>query len=249
MGTADLHIHTALGDGMAEIDELLDHVEQDGQLSVIAITEHDDLRPALLARELWARGSYSFDFVAGEEVTTIEGHLLALYVEEPLPGLQPLAPTLEAIHRQGGLAVVPHPMSWLTRSLGQRVIERVLREGTDGIFFDAIEVSGSAAARVSARKVKRLNDERYRLAEVGNSDAHFPEAVGTTHTHFEGTTALELRSAIEQHATSAVLGPHPSLRQIGYRRVVRQQWRGMMATPRKMGWLPTIGSFVKRALP
>jgi hypothetical protein len=30
---------------------------------------------------------------------------------------------------------------------------------------------------------------------------------------------------------------------------VHQQWRGMMATPRQMGWLPTIGSFVRRALP
>ena len=111
MGSADLHIHTALGDGMAEIPELLSYVEEETDLSVIAITEHDELRASELAREAWARGSYRFDIILGEEVTTLEGHVLALFIEEPIEGLQPLAPTLEAIPRQGGLAVIPHPMS------------------------------------------------------------------------------------------------------------------------------------------
>ena len=38
MGTADLHVHTALGDGMAEIPELLAYVEEHTDLSLIAIT-------------------------------------------------------------------------------------------------------------------------------------------------------------------------------------------------------------------
>ncbi len=249
MGTADLHIHTALGDGMAGVPELLDYVEAQTELSVIAVTEHDDLRAALAARDAWARGSYRYDFIVGEEVTTIEGHLLALFIEEPVPSLKPLAPTLEAIHRQGGLAIVPHPMSWLTRSLGRRVIERVLRGRTEGVYFDAIEVSGSPAARVSAKKVQRLNREQYHLPEAGSSDAHFPETIGTSKTRFAGSTAQELRAAILAGKTSAEVGAYPSMRQIGVGRIVRQQWRGMMATPRQMGWLPTIASFVKRALP
>ncbi len=234
---------------MADVPELLDYVERKTELSVIAVTEHDDLRPACAARDAWARGSYRYDFIVGEEVTTIEGHLLALFIEEPVASLKPLAPTLEAVHKQGGLAIVPHPMSWLTRSLGQRVIERVLREQQDGVSFDAIELSGSPAARVSEKKVQRLNREQYHLPEVGSSDAHFTETIGTSRTRFEGSTAQELRSAILAGKTSAELGAYPSIRQIGVGRVVRQQWRGMMATPRQMGWLPTIASFVKRALP
>lgn len=246
MGSADLHIHTALGDGMADIPELFDYVQQT-DLDVVAITEHDDLRAAFAARDAWSRHAFTFDLVVGEEVTTIEGHLLALFIEQPVESLKPLAPTLEAIHRQGGLAIVPHPMSWLTRSLGQRVIERVLDERADGVYFDAIEVSDSPAARVSRAKVQRLNRERYHLAEVGSSDTHFPETVGSSRTRFEGSTAQELRQAILDGSTQAEAGAYPSLRQIGVRRIVRQQWRGMMATPRQMGWWPTIASFVKRA--
>lgn len=234
---------------MATLPEILEYVEEATGLSVLAITEHDDLRPALVAREAWAKGRYRFELIVAEEVTTIEGHLLALFIEEPVPSLKPLRPTLEAVHKQGGLAIIPHPMSWLTRSIGRRTIERVLSDANDGVHFDGIETSGSPAARVTRSKAQRLNRERYHLAEVGASDAHFLQAIGACVTQFDGTTAEELRRAILTRSTSAVVGRYPSLREIGVVPVLHQQWRGMLATPRKMGWLPTIGSFIRRALP
>ena len=245
MGTADLHVHTALGDGMAEIPAILAFAEEQTQLSVIAITEHDDLGAAFATREAWARGRYRFDVIVGEEVTALEGHLIALFIEEPIPSLRPLNVTLEAVHRQGGLCIIPHPMNWLTRSINKRMIERILREGGDGISFDGIETA-RGRFRVGQSKAQRLNRERYHLPEVGGSDAHFLQAIGAAYTAFDGTSADDLRRALTTGATSAVSGHEPSLRQLGLRNVVRQQWRGMMATPRKMGWLPTIRSFFRR---
>jgi predicted metal-dependent phosphoesterase TrpH len=249
VGTADLHVHTSLGDGMAEIPELLDYVEEHTSLSLVAITEHDDLRPALTAREAVARRNYRFEVIPGIEVTTIEGHLLALYIEEPVPSLKRLLPTLEAVHKQGGLCVVPHPMSWLTRSIGQRTIERVLRDGGAGVYFDGIELASSPAGRMVQSKARRLNSERYYLAEVGGSDAHFLQAIGASYTTFDGESADDLRRAIVARATGAVAGPYPSLRQIGLLHFLHQQWRGINVTPRKVGWLPTIRSFLQRAWP
>ena len=124
IGKADLHIHTSFSDGMADVPELLDYVEGSTDLDIIGIVDHDDVRGALAARERWANGSYRFELVTGIEVTAIEGHLLALYVEEPVESLRPLERIVEDVHRQGGLCVVPHPLSWLTRSLGGRTIER-----------------------------------------------------------------------------------------------------------------------------
>jgi predicted metal-dependent phosphoesterase TrpH len=250
LGKADLHIHTARGDGMADLPELLDYVQDKTDLTVIAVTEHDDLRPGLDAREMCARGGYRLEVVPGAEVTTLEGHLLALYLEEPIESLRPLAETLEAAHRQDGLCIIPHPMSWLTRSVGQRVIERVLRDGQDGVYFDGIEVADqSAGARVSIRKARRLNEERYHLAEVGGSDAHFLAVVGSAYTLFEGRGADDLRRAILARATQGVEGHQPSLMEIGLGQVARQQVRGILVTPRKMGWRRTIASFVRRFVP
>lgn len=250
MGKADLHIHTARGDGMADLPEVLAYVEGETDLSAIAITEHDDLSAAHEARELWARGGYRFALVVGMEVTTLEGHLLALFLEEPVPSLQPLIPTLEEVHKRGGLCIIPHPMSWLTRSIGQRTIERVLREGSGGVYFDGIETANmSPGARRTIEKARRLNDERYHLAAVGGSDAHFLTVIGSSYTLYEGSSGEDLRKAILEKSTKSANGRYPSVSQIGIGQVMRQTWRGMTATPRKMGWGRTIWSFLRRVRP
>lgn len=235
MGTADLHIHTALGDGMAELPALLAHVEEQTDLDVIAVTEHDQIEAALRLRELHARGRYRFDVIVGAEVTTLEGHLLALFVEEPVPSLRPLARTLDAVHRQGGLCVIPHPLSPLTRSIGRNGIERVLRRRADGLWFDGIELANaSPAGRTSAARARALNESRFRLAEVGGSDAHFLPVVGCGRTTFSGSTAAELEAAIRNRATGSRLDPAPSLRAIGATTLVRQSWRALWATPKRV---------------
>ena len=245
VGTADLHIHTRHGDGMATVPELLDYVARLGNLDVIAITEHDTLRAADEARDLHARGRYAFDLVCGMEVTTLDGHLLALYIDNPVPSFQRVETTLAAIHAQGGLAVVPHPLSWLTRSISARTLDRVAAVANDGVYFDAIEEYNlSPAGRVTSAKARRLNRERFWLAAVGCSDAHFLQSIGSARTRFAGASAADLRSAIESKTTAGEPGRAPGLSELGYRNVALQQWRGMMATPRTMGWVPTIRSFV-----
>jgi hypothetical protein len=240
MGKADLHIHTSHSDGMADVPELLDYVEQHTDLDIIGIVDHDDVRGALAARERWARGTYRFDLVTGIEVTALEGHILALWVDEPVPSLAPLQRVVEAVEKQGGLCVVPHPLSWLTRSIGARTLTRFATS------FDGIEVAScSPAARVSRRRAVVLNDA-LGLAELGGSDAHFLQSIGSAYTRFEGRTADELRQAINARTTDAEYGPPVAWGQIGIRKFVRQTWRGISATPRAMGWGPTAASFVQR---
>jgi hypothetical protein len=250
MGKADLHIHTRHGDGMATVPELLRHVDEEGSLDVIAVTEHDTLRAADEARDLHARGRYRFDLVPGMEVTTLDGHLLALFIDEPVPSFRRVEETLEAIHRLGGVAVAPHPLSWLTRSIGERTFARVAAVQNDGVHFDGIEeYNMSPAGRVTSARARRLNRERLGLAAIGSSDAHFLASVGCAHTEFEGSTGADLRRAIEAKTTAGACGRAPRISELGYRNVALQQWRGMMATPRNMGWAPTIRSFFSSRLP
>lgn len=234
-GRADLQTHTAHGDGMADAQAMLDYVETSTDLDVVAVTDHDDVGGALAAREVHARGNYRFDFVPGIEITTRAGHLLALWVDEPIPSLRSLAESVELVHRAGGIAVVPHPFSWLTRSVGRRTLDRLLDNGDSATHPDGIEVANtSLAGRVTSARALRRNRERYGLAETGGSDAHFLEAVGTAATIFPGRTAAELREAIEARVTTAQAGRAPSMRRLGFKRLAAQQVRGLSVTPRKV---------------
>lgn len=244
MGKADLHIHTRHGDGLDAVECIFDHVEARTDLDVVAITEHDSLETALEARETWARGGYGFDFVPGVEVTTLEGHLVALYVEEPLPSLRRVEETIEAVRRQGGVCFVPHPMSWLTRSIGPGTFKRV---AAAGLAFDAIELaSANPTARFYLDKARRLNDESYRLPAVGASDAHFVQAIGSASTRFPGRYASDLRSAFAEGAVDGQTHRFPRLRDVGLRRALSVPIAGLGATPRRLGWRRTAWSFVSR---
>ena len=235
---------------MATVEEILEYADQKIDLSVIAVTDHDDLKGGHAAREAWARGNYRVQVVPGEEVTTLQGHLLALFLEEPVTSFKTLPETLEAVHRQGGLCIIPHPLNWLTRSVGHKTIVNVQTRRGSGVYFDAIQLANVApGSRVKLKTAQRLNRERFHLPEVGGSDAHFLQAVGSAYTLFEGESAEDLRRSILSGTTTAVSGRYPSIAEIGLGRFLRQQYRGIVVTPKAAGWLPTIRSFVKRFKP
>ncbi|MCJ7620259.1 MAG: PHP domain-containing protein, partial [Anaerolineae bacterium] len=105
-GKADLHIHSRAGDGVASVKDILEHVEHETDLDLIAITDHDLLDGALEARELAARKECHFEVLAGMEITTLEGHLLAYDLERPVRMLMPLRRTIQLVHEQGGFCIV-----------------------------------------------------------------------------------------------------------------------------------------------
>jgi predicted metal-dependent phosphoesterase TrpH len=120
LGKADLHIHTAHGDGLDAAEAIVDWAETRTDLDVIAITDHDEVEAGLRARDYARRRGYRVEVVPGVEITTRGGHLLALGVERPFPMLRPLEETADAVRAAGGICIAPHPYSWLTTSIGAR---------------------------------------------------------------------------------------------------------------------------------
>jgi predicted metal-dependent phosphoesterase TrpH len=201
-GKADMHLHSLYSDGTSSIEALLDHVERRTDLDLVAITDHERLDGALRAREIHAAGSFSFELVVGEEITTRRGHVLALFVEERIPALRPLTETLERIHDQGGLAIAAHPLAPLTPSLGRRSLLALDQDPDPRHHLDALELLNPSAAGRSRRLDRlHLNQRILHLPAVGNSDAHVLEHVGTGWTWFPGTSAADYRRAVQDHAT------------------------------------------------
>jgi predicted metal-dependent phosphoesterase TrpH len=197
LGRADLHMHSTYSDGIGTIQQILHHVEHNTDLDVIALTDHDVVEGALRARDLWAKGSYRFDFIVGEEISTKEGHMLALFIEKRIPPHLSMERSIDLVHEQGGLAIVAHPLNPIFRHSCQRdVLDRIFVN--NDIWLDGIETWNASFCGIGANRLAMsANREVYGWPEVGNSDAHTLHAIGRGCTWFEGSTAQDVRATIE----------------------------------------------------
>jgi len=203
MGKADLHMHTCHSDGRATVRELLDAVRNRTDLDVIAITDHDTLSGADEAREM--ASDYPFEIVAGEEISTLNGHLIGLFLEEPVQPKMTIEETVREVHVQGGLAYIPHPFFWngyFSRhytsiyELGVRLIDACV---------DGIEVvTQTPALRWANNQARRFADDIGCLAQLAGSGTHDCHGIGRAYTLFPGGTAADLRAAIVGGYTHAV---------------------------------------------
>jgi predicted metal-dependent phosphoesterase TrpH len=198
-GRADLHLHTRASDGLMSAEALVDYVERRTALDVIAITDHDEVTAALRARDRASRLGYRVQVIPGIEVTTRQGHLLALFLEVRPPAFRSYEETAEFVLARGGLCIAPHPFARITHSVSADVLACAVRRG----LVAALEVwNPSPAGRLSRSRALRFASE-HRIATIGASDAHWARIVGMAHTLFPGTTPADLRSALEQRTAVA----------------------------------------------
>jgi predicted metal-dependent phosphoesterase TrpH len=199
LGRADLHLHTRASDGLMSAIDLVDYVEHETDLDVIAITDHDETSASLEAQAWAVRQGYRVQVIPGVEVTTRDGHLLALFVEERPPALRSLQATAEWVLSRGGLCLAPHPFTRWTHSLSGST----LAAAADAELLAGVEVlNASLAGRASRPHALRFADRRG-LAAIGSSDAHMASMVGLARTRFVGRMPHDLRVAIENRTTQA----------------------------------------------
>jgi predicted metal-dependent phosphoesterase TrpH len=194
LGKADLHIHTTYSDGTATVREVLDYVVTKTDLRLIAITDHDAIGGALEARRL--APEFGLEVIVGEEVSTAEGHLLALYIDTFVPPGLPAAETIAAVHAQGGLCIAPHPFDNGVPSLGPAGMRERVAAGEWPL--DGIEGLNAAVMwpRRACNLVAQLCAEELRLPITGGSDSHALPTIGVGYTRYAGTSADDLYRAL-----------------------------------------------------
>lgn len=201
LGRADLHIHSQASDGIDPIETILEHVERSTPLDVIAITDHERIDAALAARRMARELGHRAEVVVGEEVSTLGGHLLALFIEERVRPLRTLRTTIAEIHEQGGLAIPAHPLVPYPLCAQGWVLRRLIRDPDPRVRPDAIEAfNPTMFGRPWHGRVVRFAAE-HALPTVGNSDSHEAGTIGTGWTTFPGRTAEDLRAAIVEGRT------------------------------------------------
>jgi predicted metal-dependent phosphoesterase TrpH len=127
MGYSDLHIHSIHSyDGTSSVPAILKYVADHTDLNVIAITDHDTI--AGVREALYLAPRYGIEVIPGCEVSTAEGHLIALFIKEVIPAGLSLVETVQRVAAQGGLCVVPHPEAKGTSSVTGETLRAVYRD-------------------------------------------------------------------------------------------------------------------------
>src|SRR6478752_6217145 len=105
-GFADLHTHSrGRFDSLADPASMMKAAVSRG-LTHLAITDHDRIDVALDAREHAPDG---LTLIVGEEIKTLEGDLIGLFLERVVPPGLPATEAIAAVREQGGLVGIPHP--------------------------------------------------------------------------------------------------------------------------------------------
>ena len=113
----DLHVHTSASfDSLASPESQVRAAVARG-LTHLAITDHDTIDGALLARDYVAREGLPLSVLVGQEVKTAEGDLIAVFLDRPIPSFLPPAEAIAAVRAQGGLVGIPHPFDRFRGSL------------------------------------------------------------------------------------------------------------------------------------
>jgi predicted metal-dependent phosphoesterase TrpH len=164
----DLHVHTTYSyDSLITPKDLIFYAKKCG-LDGVAITDHDRIDGALkIAKET------DFLIVPGIEISSLNGHIIGLNVDELVPPKLSVDETLDRIHEAGGVAVACHPITFFKESL----------KGHISAQFDAVEVINASAFPFNY-SVRRSGEiaSRLGIARVAGSDAHYGPEIGYAYT-------------------------------------------------------------------
>ncbi len=224
----DPHCHTVASDGIVVPAQLVDAAVE-AHVDLIAVTDHDTMDAV---RETRARGEErGIAVVPGQEITTrwpAQTHILGWFLERPVRRGMSVEDTVEAIHDQGGLAIVPHPfMPVFFGSIQPAMLRRLIETHP----VDGIEIVFTAP--IGARRRRQLDEfyaaNRNRLgAAIGGSDCHFgAHDMASAITEYDG----DFRAAVQAGATRPRRLRNAGTASAGV--VVRQQWRSLVQLPLK----------------
>lgn len=198
MLSVELHCHSSLShDGRDPVDMLLEQAEAVG-LDAIAVTDHDAIHASTEAAGM--AEEYGLVGITAMEVTSAAGHILAFGIDDLIPAGLSFDETLERIHEQGGIAIVPHPFQKSRHGVAPHITDDQLASA------DAIEVYNSRLLTGRANRKAERFATAHGLPKTAGSDAHIAEMIGQAVTEVDADerSADAILDAIKDGRTSVV---------------------------------------------
>jgi predicted metal-dependent phosphoesterase TrpH len=166
----DSHIHCQYSpDSSTKIDDIIKKSIED-KIDIIAISDHNTVEGSKVAVEK-TKNTENLLVIPSIEISSSKGHILGFGCEEVIPrDLEP-EETIDMIHDQGGLAIIPHPFCFYRHGL-------LCKSNPDELNFDAIETRNARFIVGWCNfKAKKLADNK-NIPSLGASDSHYIDFLG-----------------------------------------------------------------------
>jgi len=173
MISVDLHLHTRFsGDASINPKQLVDELYAHPIIKGVAITDHDTLEGYFQVRKLAA--SYEdMIIIPGVEVSTKQGDIILLGVEEKPAYMSALESVVDFALERAALIIIPHP--YRVHGIG---------DAAEKTQADAVEIMNPWATPRENKLAEKLAKAR-NLPGVAGSDAHKPEQMWTAYTEVD----------------------------------------------------------------
>ena len=165
-GKTLIHIHTDFSfDSNITVEALRDFAVREG-FGCVAVTDHDSIEGGLRLR-----GITDLNVIVGEEVTTRDGHLIGLFLQERIrPGMSAVD-TARAIRAQGGVVLLPHPfVKAFGCGIGRQAWEMI-------DWIDAVEVNNAQNLLPGPDRLARRFAEETGLPAFVGADCHAADSI------------------------------------------------------------------------
>jgi hypothetical protein len=198
----DLHCHTrASFDCLSSPRDVVRTAQARG-ITHLAITDHERIDGALEARDLARELAPDLSVIVGEEVRTIEGDLICLFLERPIPRGLSAAETVAAVREQGGLVGIPHPFD---RFRGSLLRDRAMNALAS--LVDWVEVHNARVMVGDGNERAAAFAREHGLPGIAVSDAHSVVEVGVAYTSFDGAPDLSTAAGLLAALPAATIVP------------------------------------------
>jgi predicted metal-dependent phosphoesterase TrpH len=168
----DLHIHTIYsGDSKCNPKEII-HIAKERGLDGIGITDHNTVE----GLKAFEKTLSDFIIIPGIEISTAEGHIIGLGVNQEITKGKPAVQTIQEIYDLGGIAIIPHPYDYLRNGVGRSI---------NRLNFSAVEVINAGQLLPLSNYFARRAANNNNWTMVAGSDAHLPELIGYAYTIIE----------------------------------------------------------------
>ncbi len=176
MYNMDSHIHSEYSpDSKSKLEDIF-KVAKNKNIDIIGISDHNTVEGSKEAQKLTKNDDLLV--IPSIEVSALEGHILGFGCEESIKRDLQAAETIDLIHEQGGLAIIPHPYCFYRHGLLCKADYKELK-------IDAIETKNARfIIGYCNNKAKKLS-KKENLPGLGASDAHFYKFVGDCYSKID----------------------------------------------------------------